>query len=60
MADYQLFGLNAGGYYLTNLILHIMNALLLFWFFNRMTEAIWKSAFVVALFALHLLHCVLY
>jgi hypothetical protein len=53
MFDYQLYGLNAGGYHLTNLILHIMSALLLFWLFNRMTGAIWKSAFVAALFALH-------
>jgi tetratricopeptide (TPR) repeat protein len=53
MLDYQLIGLNAGGYHLTNLILHIMSALLLFWLFNRMTGAIWRSAFVAALFALH-------
>jgi tetratricopeptide (TPR) repeat protein len=56
MFDYQLHGLNAGGYHLTNLILHVMSALLLFWLFNRMTGAIWKSVFVAALFALHPLH----
>ena len=56
MFDYQLHGLNAGGYHLTNLILHIMSTLLLFWLFNRMTGAIWRSAFVAALFALHPLH----
>ena len=56
MFDYQLHGLNAGGYHLTNLILHIMSALLLFWLFTRMTGAIWKSALVAALFALHPLH----
>ncbi|MEI6608490.1 MAG: tetratricopeptide repeat protein [Deltaproteobacteria bacterium] len=56
MFDYQLNGLNAGGYHLTNLILHIMSVLLLFWLFNRMTGAIWRSAFVAALFALHPLH----
>ena len=56
MFDYQLFGLNAGGYHLTNLILHILSTLLLFWLFNRMTGAIWKSAFVAGLFALHPLH----
>ena len=41
---------------MTNLILHIMSALLLFWLFNRMTGMIWRSAFVAALFALHPLH----
>ena len=56
MLDYQLYGLNAGGYHLTNLILHIMSTLLLFWLFNRITGSIWKSAFVAALFALHPLH----
>jgi tetratricopeptide (TPR) repeat protein len=56
MFDYQLHGLNAGGYHLTNLILHVMSVLLLFWLFNRMTGAIWKSAFVAAIFALHPLH----
>ena len=54
--DYQLYGPNAGGYHLTNLILHILSTLLLFWLFNRMTGAIWKSSFVAALFALHPLH----
>ena len=56
MFDYQLYGLNAGGYHVTNLVLHILSTLLLFWLFNRMTGAIWKSAFVAALFALHPLH----
>ena len=56
MFDYQLHGLNAGGYHLTNVILHILSALLLFWLFNRMTGAVWKSAFVATLFALHPLH----
>jgi protein O-mannosyl-transferase len=53
MLDYQLYGLNAGGYHLTNLVLHILSTLLLFWLFKRMTGSIWKSAFVAALFALH-------
>jgi protein O-mannosyl-transferase len=56
MFDYQLHGLNAGGYHLTNVILHILSTLLLFWVFKRMTGAIWKSALVAALFALHPVH----
>ena len=56
MIDYQLFGLNAGGYHLTNLFLHLLSTILLFWLFNRMTGAIWRSAFVAALFAFHPLH----
>ena len=53
MFDYQLYGLDGGGYHLTNLILHLMSMLLLFWCFKRMTGAVWRSAFVAALFSLH-------
>ena len=56
MLDYHLFGLNAGGYHMTNLILHMLSTLLLFRLFHRMTGAVWKSAFVAAFFALHPLH----
>jgi len=53
MLDCQLYGLNAGMHHLTNLILHIINSLFLFLVFKRMTGAIWRSAFVAVLFALH-------
>jgi tetratricopeptide (TPR) repeat protein len=56
MLDVQLFGLQPRWHHLTNLLFHIANTLLLFFVFNRMTKAPWKSAFVAALFALHPLH----
>ncbi len=56
MLDYQLYGLNAGGYHMTNVILHVLTALLLFWLLHRMTGSVWRSAFVAAVFALHPLH----
>jgi tetratricopeptide (TPR) repeat protein len=56
MLDCQLFGLNPAGHHITSLFFHIANTLLLFWIFKRMTGAIWQSAFVAALFALHPLH----
>ncbi|MGB5217875.1 MAG: tetratricopeptide repeat protein [Smithella sp.] len=56
MFDYHLFGLNAGGYHMNNLILHILNSFLLFWLFNRITKSIWESAFIAALFAIHPMH----
>lgn len=56
MLDSDLYGLKPGGYHLTSLILHVLNTLLLFWLFHRMTGALWRSAFVAALFALHPLH----
>jgi len=56
MLDSQIYGLNPGGHHLTNVILHILNSILLFLIFRRMTGALWKGAFVAALFALHPLH----
>ncbi len=54
--DYELFGLNPGGFHLINLLLHVVNTLLLFYVFQKMTGELWKSAFVSALFSLHPLH----
>ena len=51
--DCQLYGLRAGLHHSTNLIIHIANTLLLFVVLKRMTGAVWKSAFVAAVFALH-------
>jgi protein O-mannosyl-transferase len=56
MLDYRLFGLKAGGYHLVNLLFHVLNTLLLFYILNRMTHAIWRSAAVAVLFALHPTH----
>jgi tetratricopeptide (TPR) repeat protein len=56
MVDCQIFGLNAGGHHLSSLLLHLANTLLLFAVLRRMTSAVWPSAFVAALFALHPLH----
>ena len=51
--DCQLFGLNPWGFHLTNLLLHVASTLLLFAIFERWTGAVWRSALVAALFALH-------
>ena len=56
MVDCQLYGLNPGWHHLTNLLLHMANTLLLFFVFREMTENLWQSWFVAALFALHPLH----
>jgi len=53
MLDYQLYGLNPKGFLLTNLFFHIANSLLRFLILFRMTGAIWQSAFVAVVFALH-------
>jgi protein O-mannosyl-transferase len=51
--DYQLYSLNPMGHHLTSLLLHAANAVLLLLLLNRMTGALWPSAFVAAMFALH-------
>jgi protein O-mannosyl-transferase len=56
MLDCQLYGLKAGGHHATNVILHTIAVLLLFRVLRQMTGAVWKSAVVGALFAVHPLH----
>jgi protein O-mannosyl-transferase len=56
MIDCDLYGLNPGGHHLTNLLFHIANTLLLFLLLKQTTRAMWRSAFVAALFAWHPLH----
>ncbi len=56
MSDVQLYGLAPGRHHLTNVFFHIVNTLLLFIVFRKMTGDLWRSGFVAALFALHPLH----
>jgi len=56
MLDCQLFGLEPWWPHFVNLLLHAANTVLLFGLWRRMTGAVWRSAAVAALFALHPLH----
>ena len=56
MLDCQLWGLHAGYHHLTNIVLHTIAVVLLFLVLQQMTAAIWQSAFVAAVFAIHPLH----
>ena len=56
MLDCQLFGLNAGGHHLVNVLFHATNAVLLLLLLLRLTGAFWQSTFIAALFAWHPLH----
>jgi tetratricopeptide (TPR) repeat protein len=51
--DCQFFGLHPGGHHLTNVLLHTAAAIVLFLALRRMTGALWRSAFVAAVFAVH-------
>ena len=53
MLDCQFYGLKPSGHHFTNLLIHLSNVLLLFWVLQVMTGALWRSALVAALFALH-------
>jgi tetratricopeptide (TPR) repeat protein len=56
MLDCALYGLDPAGHHLTNVALHVADSVLLFGVLRYMTGAVWQSAFVAALFALHPLH----
>jgi len=56
MLDVELFGLEPGGHHATSLALHVLNVLLLFAVFLRMTGRRAASGFVALLFAVHPLH----
>jgi hypothetical protein len=56
MLDCSLFGLNPAGHHLMGLLFHVANTLLLFVLLKQTTGALWRSAFVAALFAWHPLH----
>src|SRR6266403_1541836 len=53
MLDCQLYGLKAGWHHFTNVLLHTLTAMLLFLALQQMTGAVWRSAFVAAVFAIH-------
>jgi tetratricopeptide (TPR) repeat protein len=53
MIDFELYGANAGGHHLTNVLLHIATTVMLFLVLRRMTGRLWLAAFVAAVFAVH-------
>jgi tetratricopeptide (TPR) repeat protein len=56
MLDCQFYGLKAGGHHFSNVLLHTIAVLLLFLLLLQMTGALWRSAFVATVFAIHPLH----
>src|SRR2546423_11506651 len=53
MLDCQLFGQNAAGHHFTNVLLQSVVVVLLFLALQELTGSLWRSAFVVAVFAIH-------
>jgi tetratricopeptide (TPR) repeat protein len=53
MLDCQVFGLNPWGHHLTSILLHSLNAMLVFVWLRQMTGAVWRSFFVALFFGCH-------
>jgi tetratricopeptide (TPR) repeat protein len=53
MLDCELFGLHAGGHHFVNVLLHGLTVVGLFLVLRTLTGAMWRSAFVAAVFAVH-------
>ncbi len=51
--NFQLYGMDAGGHHLANLIFHLANVVLLFLLLAAATRAMGRSLFVAAFFAVH-------
>jgi hypothetical protein len=56
MLDCQLFGLKPGPHHFVNVLLHSATAALVFLILEQITGALWSSAFIAAVFAIHPLH----
>lgn len=54
--DYQLWGMNPAGFHLGNLVLHTLNALLVFYLVQRMTQQRALAWVTALLFAVHPAH----
>lgn len=54
--DKQLFGDNSSGYHVTNLLLHLLNIVLAFFFFHFLTRKKYLPLLVALLFAIHPMH----
>jgi Flp pilus assembly protein TadD len=56
MLDVQFFGSGASAPHIINVLLHAANAMLVFALLRQLTSALWCSAAVAMLFALHPMH----
>lgn len=56
MLDVELFGMRPGWHHAVSLTFHVANTLLLWRLLSALTGALWRSALVAALFAVHPLH----
>ena len=56
MLDWEIYRSNAGGHHWTNVQIHLVGVLVMFWVLRAMTGMLWGSALAATLFAIHPLH----
>jgi tetratricopeptide (TPR) repeat protein len=56
MLDCEIYGMNASGHHISNVLLHIANSVLLFLIFFQITQEFYKCLAMGVLFAMHPLH----
>lgn len=56
MADYAIYGLNASGFHLTNLLMHLMNTVLVFFLMLKIKRDNYIAGITAMVFAIHPLH----
>ena len=56
LLDVEFYGVDAAGFHLTNLVLHVFNSILLFVVLAKLTRRRWPSALAAAVFSVHPLH----
>ena len=56
MLDSRIYQLHAGGHHFTNVLFHAGTSVVILFFLRTLTKAMWPSAAVAVLFALHPLH----
>ncbi|MDP8263353.1 MAG: tetratricopeptide repeat protein [Candidatus Ancaeobacter aquaticus] len=54
--EYHFFKLNPKPYHITNLILHLLNILFVFWLIYLLSKKAWTALITALLFAIHPLH----
>ncbi|MEO5357663.1 MAG: tetratricopeptide repeat protein [Nitrospirae bacterium YQR-1] len=56
LLDCTIYGMNPGGHHVTNLTFHVINTILVFFSFEKITGMRNKAAIIAALFAVHPAH----
>lgn len=56
MVDVTLYGVNPGAHHVTNVQLHILNTLLVFWIGYRLIPNRWYAFWIALIFSIHPLH----